>query len=111
MKIIEFRRHSIRVKPSPHLTQEGVEKARKVGDSLSGFNLVLSSSAPRAIETAVAMGYAVDGIREEISITPQELEKEVMWGMNFDQYLGVIKKGGLTASYATQMSLFVKSSL
>ncbi len=31
MKIIELRRHSKRVKPSPHLTQDGVELARKVG--------------------------------------------------------------------------------
>ena len=31
MKIIEHRRHSIRVKPSKHISHEGVNLARKVG--------------------------------------------------------------------------------
>ncbi len=108
MKIIEFRRHSIRIRPSPHLTQEGVMKARKVGDTLGEFNLVLSSNAPRAVETAVAMGYAVDKIVDEISKALPEIEDEVTWGMDFVQYRDAIRKGCKTAEYATKMVLFVK---
>ncbi len=107
MKILEFRRHSTRVKSSPHLIQEGVEKARKIGSTLGSYNLVISSNAPRAIETAVAMGYAVDQIREEISATPEKIEGEVTWGMNFDQYNEVVKQGGKTADYVDKMATFV----
>ena len=108
MKIIELRRHSTRLKSSPHLTQEGVEKARRVGETLGKFDLVISSKAPRAIETAVAMGYAVNQIMEEISMTPDNIETEVQWGMNFHQYSEVIKQGKKTAEYSSQMALIVK---
>ena len=108
MKKIEMRRHSIRVKPSPHLTQQGVEKARKVGDSLGSFNYVISSNVPRAIETAVAMGYAVDKVMEEVSMTPSEIDDEISWGMDFAQYNQVITEGGKTAQYADQMAMFIK---
>jgi len=108
MKIIELRRHSMRVRPSPHLTQEGVDKARRVGESLGDFNLVISSRAPRAIETAVAMGYAVDEIMEEVSTTPDELNQEVIWGVDFLQYFEVVKKGEKTTKYASDMALFIK---
>ncbi|MHA1200486.1 MAG: histidine phosphatase family protein [Candidatus Heimdallarchaeaceae archaeon] len=108
MKIIELRRHSIRDSPFPHLNQRGVEKARRVGDTFGDFKHVISSNAPRSLETAVAMGYAVDKVMEEISMTPEEIEKEVTWGMDFDQYSEVVKQGSKTAEYASQMALFIK---
>jgi hypothetical protein len=42
-----------------HLSQDGVTLARFVGESLGRFAHVLTPPLPRAIETAVAMGYAV----------------------------------------------------
>ena len=108
MKIIEFRRHSIRIKPSPHLTQEGVDLARRVGESLGKYDKVISSYAPRAIETAVAMGYAVDEIHDEVSKTPENIGSEVTWGMGFSEYAEVIEKGGETAKYAKKMAKFIR---
>jgi broad specificity phosphatase PhoE len=109
MKIVEFRRHSIREKPSPHLTQEGVNLAREVGKEMGDFNRVISSTAPRAIETAVAMGYAIDETYDEISQTPESLEEEIEWGISFPQYAEVIQKEGKTAEYSKRMAEFIKS--
>jgi broad specificity phosphatase PhoE len=63
MRRIEVRRHSITEKSrgsGSHLSQEGVALARRVGSSLGSFASVVTSASPRAIETALAMGYAVD---------------------------------------------------
>ena len=107
MKIIEFRRHSIREKSSPHLTQEGVDLAKKVGETLGKYDKIISSNATRAVETAVAMGYAVEEIHEEVSMTPEDIENEVEWGMGFSEYADVIKKGGETAKYANKMAEYI----
>jgi broad specificity phosphatase PhoE len=63
MRWLEVRRHSVTKKsrgPGSHLSQEGVDLARRVGSSLGLFASVVTSALPRAIETALAMGYAVD---------------------------------------------------
>jgi broad specificity phosphatase PhoE len=60
LPVIEHRRHSWRVEGGKHLTQRGVELARRVGETMGRFDLVVTSDIPRAFETAIAMGYAVD---------------------------------------------------
>ncbi len=107
MKVLEFRRHSKRTIPSPHLNQEGIDKARKIGEELGEYDLIGSSYAPRAIETAVAMGYAVDEIYDELSMTPDYIEDEVVWGMNFSEFADVIKKEGKTYDYVKEMANFL----
>lgn len=109
MKIVEFRRHSIREKPSPHLTQEGVDLAKEVGKEMGNFDRVISSTSPRAIETAVAMGYAIDATFDEFSGTPKGLEEEIEWGIGFPQYAEVIQQEGKTTKYSKKMAAFIKS--
>jgi broad specificity phosphatase PhoE len=58
--VIDHFRHSIRATPGEHLTHEGVQLARRVGARLGEYDFVASSEFPRAIETAIAMGYGVD---------------------------------------------------
>ena len=64
MPVIDHRRHSLRAKPGPDLTQAGVALARSVGagefGAISGYDRVLTSTVPRAFQTAIAMGFAVD---------------------------------------------------
>ena len=60
MKISDHRRHSMRNIPDQHLNQEGVTLAREVGERSGSFQRVITSTIPRAFETAIAMGYAVD---------------------------------------------------
>jgi hypothetical protein len=64
---IEFRRHSLTKKGEQrgrgsHLSQEGVELARAQGDRLRHVRYVAVSEAPRSLETAIAMGLAVDDV-------------------------------------------------
>ncbi len=60
MKHLEIRRHTMRQKPGKHLTQAGVTLARRVGAAMGPFARVITSDVPRAFETAIAMGFAVD---------------------------------------------------
>ncbi len=83
MKTIEIRRHSKRDKSSPHLTQEGLDFARKVGRDMGPYYKVFTSDLPRALETAIAMGFAVDDQIEVLGDYPDDLEGEIEWGGGF----------------------------
>jgi len=71
-RLIEVRRHS-KARSSEErglgsaLSQEGVRLARRLGDGLRPFDIVLTSDVPRAIETALAMGVAIDEIDETLA--------------------------------------------
>lgn len=65
MRWLEVRRHALTKKGDArgrgsHLSAEGVALARRTGAGTGPFELVVTSSAQRAVETAVAMGCAVD---------------------------------------------------
>ena len=60
MRVLEVRRHSHRVRPGQHLSQYGVHLARRLGKRLGPFHHVCTSPLPRCVETAVALGFAVD---------------------------------------------------
>lgn len=62
MKVLEVRRHGLRNANGggSQLSQEGVTQARELGDTLGPFAQVVTSVVPRARETAIAMGFAVD---------------------------------------------------
>lgn len=67
MRILEVRRHTIRNKPGHNLSQPGVDLARRVGAGMGRFDVVVTSPLPRAFQTAIAMGYAVDDEIEELA--------------------------------------------
>src|SRR5206468_2537395 len=61
MRTLEIRRHSFRKQGAgSQLSQEGVDYARRLGASIGPFARVVTSVVPRARETAIAMGFAVD---------------------------------------------------
>lgn len=61
MKTLEVRRHSLRKQGGgSQLSQAGVDYARRLGASMGPFAYVATSVSPRARETAIAMGFAVD---------------------------------------------------
>ena len=104
MKTIEIRRHSIRSKPGDHLNQQGVTLARLVGQNLGPFDRVITSTLPRAFETAIAMGFAVDEQNELMSTYGNEVEHEAPWPLSCAGYAEVIRKGGVAARYANQLA-------
>lgn len=56
-RFLEVRRHSIRSLSSQPLSPAGVDLARRVGSQRGHFERVVTSTLPRAFETAIAMGY------------------------------------------------------
>jgi broad specificity phosphatase PhoE len=103
MKTIEVRRHSIRSKPGDHLNQSGVSRARRVGENLGPFDRVVTSTLPRAFETAIAMGFAVDEQVELMSIYGERVEYELPWPQTFVTYARKVKRGGAAAEYAREL--------
>jgi broad specificity phosphatase PhoE len=104
MKLIEVRRHSIRQKPGDHLSQQGVTLARLVGQSLGPFDRVVTSTLPRAFETAIAMGFAVDEQNELMSTYDNVVEREAPWPLSLAGYAEVVGAGGAAAKYANQLA-------
>ena len=103
MKTIEIRRHSIRSKPGQHLSQQGVTLARLVGENLGPFDRVVTSTVPRAFETAIAMGFAVDEQNELMSSYSDAVELEAPWPLSLAGYAEVVSKDGAAWRYATQL--------
>ncbi len=100
MKTIEIRRHSIRNKPGPHLSQQGVTLARLVGQNLGPFDRVVTSTFPRAFETAIAMGFAVDEQNELMSTYGDVVGAEAPWPMSPAEYAKAIRRGKAASRYA-----------
>jgi broad specificity phosphatase PhoE len=108
MRWLEVRRHSLTKKGEArgrgsHLSAEGVTLARAVGAELGPFAYVLSSSSPRAVETAVAMGYAVD---DAVDMPSGYVAGEVdhhdqwRWPQPYARYAELIGDGGGLAKVA-----------
>lgn len=99
MKTIELRRHTMRHKPGKHLTQEGVSLARLVGDSMGIYAKVIASDLPRAYETAIAMGYAVDEERVEWSTYGDDVEQAIHHCTTFAALAKVASRDPATKRY------------
>ena len=103
MKTLEIRRHSIRSPLGDHLNQTGVTLARLVGQNIGPFDRVVTSTLPRAFETAIAMGFAVDEQNELMSTFGSAVESEAPWPQPFTNYAEIIKQEGAAARYATEI--------
>jgi broad specificity phosphatase PhoE len=108
MRWLEVRRHSLTKKGASrgrgsHLSAEGVALARAVGDELGPFAYVLTSESPRTIETAVAMGVAVDDTADMPSgYVPGEVghHDQWQWPQPYARYARLIASGGGLAAVA-----------
>jgi hypothetical protein len=60
MKYLEHRRHTERTRPYDHLNQAGIDLAKLVAKQTGPFHYTLTSSIPRAVETALVLGYEVN---------------------------------------------------
>jgi broad specificity phosphatase PhoE len=107
MKTLEIRRHSIRSKGGDHLNQDGVALARLVGQNIGPFDRVITSKYTRALETAVAMGFAVD---EQVTILSTygryDVDKELPWPQPFSAFVPALKANGDAAKYARKLAKF-----
>src|ERR671919_805339 len=106
MRTVEIRRHTMRTKPGQHLSQAGVDLARLVGSRIGPFDRVITSTIPRAFETAIAMGFAVDDQNELMSTYGNDVERETPWPLSFARYAEAVRNEGAAARYARQLAAF-----
>ena len=107
MRTLEVRRHSMRNIPDQHLSPAGIDLAKRVGATLGKFDRVITSTLPRAFETAVVMGYLVDEQLPELNTSSDAVEAEVQWDAGFEEWARVVKKGGMAFYFAqTQAALW-----
>jgi broad specificity phosphatase PhoE len=96
----------MRTKPGQHLSQAGVDLARRVGEKVGPFDQVLTSTVPRAFETSVAMGFAVDRQIELLSSMPENIE--VSFDEGFERFSCYVRENpkSVTANFASKLADF-----
>lgn len=104
MRTIELRRHTMRAKPGQHLTQAGVSLARRVGEGLGPFDRVITSPVPRAFETALAMGFAVDEELDALAQMGEGVDREIEWPASFGRIAAVMRRGGAAAAFGRRLA-------
>jgi broad specificity phosphatase PhoE len=104
MRTLEIRRHTHRHVPQPHLSQTGVDLARRAGKGLGQFDRVVTSAIPRAFETAIAMGYAVDEQIEQFGMMRAEVTTTIQWNAGFTAWLKAAQNSPLVAQYTQAMA-------
>ncbi len=106
VRFIEHRRHSMRTKPGQHLSQAGVDLARRVGEGMSAFDRVYTSTIPRAFETGIAMGYAVDRQIELLASMPSNAE--ISFDVGFGGFSATIHQhpSSVVANFARELAAF-----
>ncbi len=100
MRFVEVRRHTMRTKPGQHLSQPGVTLARRVGNSMGPFDRVITSTLPRAYETTIAMGYAVDEDTDALSQMGYTVSEGVAWPTPFGRIARAMHSNDAVSVYA-----------
>ncbi|HEV2783790.1 MAG TPA: phosphoglycerate mutase family protein [Actinophytocola sp.] len=120
MRWLEVYRHSLTKKGAArgrgsHLSAAGVDLALRVGARLGPFAVVLTSTAPRTLETALAMGFAVDDTVEMPSgYVPGEVghHDQWRWPAPYTQYAKLVAAGrGLAAVARTHAGIWRRTVL
>ena len=86
-----------------HLSSEGVALARRVGAALGAFDFVAVTAVPRTMETALAMGFAVDAVLEpQCGYIAGELDRHAQWSWDqpYVRLAELIRSGGKLAEAA-----------
>jgi len=104
MKTIEIRRHSIRDRASQDLSEQGLALARIIGADLGPFQYVVTSTVPRASQTAVALGFQVNEQVELLNTYGDAVEAEIPWPADFSEYTAPLRRAGSApARYAERL--------
>lgn len=100
MRSVEMRRHTMRVKPGRHLSQAGVDLARRTGNQMGPFDRVLTSTVARAYETAIAMGFAVNQQDDRLRSFGVIVDAEIAWDAGFAAWSHAVSQGRAAARFA-----------
>lgn len=112
MPIVGHRRHSLWGKPGQDLTQSGVALARRVGAGEFGpvpaYDLMITSTVPRAFQTAIAMGFAVDEQFDEFATMGPAVFAEYRWPRPIGEAAPVLLGSGPAGEYAVWQAELLK---
>ena len=92
----------MRRKPGQHLSQDGIDLARLVGAGSGPFSRVATSPLPRAIETAIALGFEVDETDDFLGLIPTG--SGYGWPASFARVSDAVREGGAAAKFARQIA-------
>ena len=109
MRTLEVRRHTHRHVPQPHLSQPGVDLARRVGEGLGRFDRVVTSTVPRAFETAIAMGYAVDEQIELLGVMSDDVTAIIPWNAGYTAWARAAQDSPVVALYTQTLGALLHS--
>jgi len=102
----------MRTKPGQHLSQPGVSLARRVGAGEFGpiprYDRVVTSPIPRAFETAIAMGWAVDEQSERLWIG-DDVAQDLSWPLDLDRFPEVARTQPRVAAFLDELARFFES--
>lgn len=107
MRTVELRRHTMRIQSGQHLSQAGVDLARRIGSEIGPFQHVVTSTIPRAFETAIAMGFAVDEQLEKLSMMGMQVNEEIVWDAGFNGWATAARRGGAAGRYALSQEAII----
>ena len=100
MKTLDILRHSMRQKPGDHLSQDGITLARHVGRTLGSYQRVVTSTLPRAMQTAVAMGFAVTETVEELCVVDASIVRKIAWPADLTAINSILAECSECAAFA-----------
>lgn len=103
-RTLEIRRHTMRRKPGAHLSRDGIGLARLVGEGAGPFARTVTSTIPRAIETAIAMGFEVDETVEMLGELPDAVLDQVGWPRPFEHVAEALRAGGHAVGFAEALA-------
>src|SRR5690349_11487808 len=116
MRVLEVRRHSL-VRDHVHLSQAGVDFARRVGAGLGPFDRVVTSQITRTLETAIALGFAVDEQLADLGLIDAEVWAEIGhherwgWAEPFATFARLVRRGGATARLAAMQEAIWRATI
>jgi len=70
-----------------------------VGNETGKFDRVVTSTVPRAFETAIAMGYAVDEQIEQFGLMSDEVSAAIQWNAGFTAWMTTAQHSPIVAQY------------
>ena len=110
MKYLEHRRHTERTRPYDHINQNGIDLAKKVAKTTGPFHYTLTSSIPRAVETALVLGYEVNRTDDILFHYKPELMGE-LGKQTFADISKAIELGKYTDSYSQDQIAILKEAM
>src|SRR3954447_26705017 len=100
-RLLEIRRHAERTKPGQHLSRAGIDRARLAGTSGLPAARGITSPSPRAVQTAVAMGYPVDQEEPLLQTFGSAVTALIAWDCGFMGWQEGVATSPVLAAFAT----------